>query len=83
MKISTAAILALSLLGGAASAMTHSSLNKEVQFAYTEGNVSVNVQGETAILSGHVDSVSDARNAVQAALANGEVNEVINLISIR
>lgn len=84
MKISTAAVLALTLAAGTVSAMTQpASVAQEINSAYTDGNVNVHLNGSTATLLGHVNSALDVSQIVQVALASTEVDKVINLITVR
>ncbi len=84
MKTSIAVALALSLFAGSASAFIRSDIvANEVNFAYTDGNVVVHMNGSTATLVGNVESALDANRVVQATLASEGVNRVINLISIK
>lgn len=84
MKTSIATALALALFAGSASAMIHrDNIANEIDFAYTNGNVVVQVNGNTVTLSGNVESALDLSRVVQATLASDGVSRVINLISVK
>ncbi len=84
MKTSIAAVFALSLVAGSASAMVHSkNVVDEVNSAFSNGSVVVHINGSTATLVGTVESKLDSNRIVQAAAGSDGVSRVINLISVQ
>ncbi len=84
MKILTTAVLALSILGGPASAITHpTNFDPYIDTARFNDAVSVQLKGATATLVGQVATALEADHNVRAALAIEGVNKVVNLITVK
>lgn len=82
MKTSTAAVLALSLFAGSASAMLHKSdVIDAVNSANSYGTAVVHLNGTTATLTGSVGSILEAQIIAQAARGTEGVSRVVNNIS--
>jgi len=84
MNSTLAAVLALAAIaaGPAAASLSTGNLALDVQSALSSGgNVSVSLDDGVATLSGYVHSASDAAKVNQAALAHGDVEQVVDLIS--
>ena len=83
MKNSIAAVLALGLFAGSASAMVHDKdVIDAVNSANSFGNVVAQIDGSTVTLTGSVESALDASIVAQAAQKTAGVDQVINLISV-
>lgn len=82
MKTSTAAVLALSLFAGSASAMVHKDdVVDAVNSANSYGTAVVHLDGTTATLTGNVGSLLEAKIIVNAAQKTEGVTRVINNLS--
>lgn len=76
------ALLAMVLTGCSPALLGKPSLAVEVQSAVSSGSVTVDMDGSTAVLSGHVPSRYDAQAAVRAAARYEGVEEVIDHIFV-
>ena len=78
----TALVLAATTAVPAAASLSTGNLALDVQSALNSGgNVSVSLDDGVATLTGNVRSAGDAAKVRQAALANGDVERVVDLIS--